>query len=73
MPLLATAPAHQVQLLRVAPWLLLLRHLLLTAYCLLRTTVLTAHQVQLLLGSLAVVAAFSTLLLPERRGLALPD
>ena len=45
-------------------------------YCLLPTayySLLTAHQVQLLLGSLAVVAAFSTLLLPERRGLALPD
>ena len=56
----------------VALWLSLLRHLLLT----LRTTyysLLATHQVQLLLGSLAVVAAFSTLLLPERRGLALPD
>ena len=31
------------------------------------------HQVQLLLGSLAVLAAFSTLLLPERSGLALPE
>ena len=31
------------------------------------------HQVQLLLGSLAVLAAFTTLLLPERGGLALPD